>query len=388
MNIKNKKIYLLVFSLVVLGLFGEIHKTYAAECRCYDENQEDTISWPDGQAGGPSSEDKCHQNCANYSGKYYKYGICLWGSCIEKVTKQQNAKPFQETSTVSTSSSSGNFSYTPMEAIPGFEGKTNDFPSYVLALYKFGLWTIGIAAVLMISIGGYMYLTSAGNNSSVEKAKSIITDALIGFVLAMVSWLILYIINPDLVSFTSLNQVMDKAARSYDGTYPVITNDMPKDCNAQEWQDLFSKVSQSSGIDKCALQALAAIESGCNKVPSRTQGGRDCSVVQIAAHDNCQTTCEDLETNPQKALECGARYLNKCSSNYRTNNEEQKLRDMYAGYNGGCGALSSSNSCSGMTNGFGNPYMKWDCPKDCGGYCPVPARTSVFLNYYNQCKSK
>ena len=278
------------------------------------------------------------------------------------------------------------FKYTPMEEIPGY-GKPKDFPTYIITVYKFGIWAAGIAALLMIMIGGYMYLTSAGNTASMGKAKEYITDAIVGLILVMISWLILYIINPDLVSFTSLNNVLDEAAQVYDGAYPAVTSEMPKDCNAAEWQTIFTSAAQASGVDKCALQAVAAIESGCNKVPNRTYGGRDCSVMQIDAQGNCATTCEDLEQNPAKAVACAAKFLNKCSSQWRTGSEEQKIRDMYAGYNGGCGALNPSVSCAGETNTLGNPYLKWDCPKECGGYCPVPGRTSVFLNYYNQCKS-
>jgi hypothetical protein len=90
------------------------------------------------------------------------------------------------------------FNYVPMEEIPGF-GRPTDFPGYLMAIYKFGLWAIGISAMLMITVGGYMYLTSAGNQSAAGTAKKIITDAITGLILALVSYLILYIINPDLV---------------------------------------------------------------------------------------------------------------------------------------------------------------------------------------------
>lgn len=90
------------------------------------------------------------------------------------------------------------FNYEPMEKIPGF-GRPTDFPSYIMAIYKFGLWAVGICALLMISIGGYMYLTSAGNTSQTGKAKEIIIDSIVGIVLAFTSWILLYTINPDLV---------------------------------------------------------------------------------------------------------------------------------------------------------------------------------------------
>jgi hypothetical protein len=52
--------------------------------------------------------------------------------------------------------------------------------------------------MFMIMVGGYMYMTSAGNSASTGKAKGIITDALIGLILALCSWILLNTINPDL----------------------------------------------------------------------------------------------------------------------------------------------------------------------------------------------
>ncbi len=94
--------------------------------------------------------------------------------------------------------------YTPMEEIPGM-GKPTNFYDYVIAIYKFGIGGIGICAMLMIIIGGYMYMTSAGNNASMESAKGVITDAIVGLLLAFSSFLILYVINPDLVKIKKIN---------------------------------------------------------------------------------------------------------------------------------------------------------------------------------------
>jgi hypothetical protein len=91
------------------------------------------------------------------------------------------------------------YSYTPMEKIPGFETAGTDFPNYILSITKFAIWVVGIAALLMIIIGGFMYITSAGNTSRTETAKTIIFDSLYGLLVALAAWLLLYVINPDLV---------------------------------------------------------------------------------------------------------------------------------------------------------------------------------------------
>lgn len=94
--------------------------------------------------------------------------------------------------------------YEPMEAIPGF-GYPSNFPDYIISIFKFGIWIAGISAVIMIMVGGYIYMTSAGNNARMEKAKGIITDAIIGLILALTSWLLLYIINPHLTQIETFS---------------------------------------------------------------------------------------------------------------------------------------------------------------------------------------
>jgi len=94
----------------------------------------------------------------------------------------------------------GNFNYTLLERIPGQDSATGSLPSYVQAVLNATMMIIVLSAVFMISVGGFLYLTSAGNTSRSGQAKSIITDAVFGLVLALVAYLVLYIINPDLIT--------------------------------------------------------------------------------------------------------------------------------------------------------------------------------------------
>lgn len=92
--------------------------------------------------------------------------------------------------------------YEPMEPIPGTSGTAaiNTFPAYVNAVYKFAIWSVGIAALFMITIGGFIYFTAAGNTSKMESGKKIIFDALYGLIAAMFAWVVLNTINPNLVN--------------------------------------------------------------------------------------------------------------------------------------------------------------------------------------------
>ncbi len=88
--------------------------------------------------------------------------------------------------------------YKLLEVIPGID-KSPTFPEYVTGIYKFAIVIVAIAALLMLSIGGFAYMASAGNQAQAGTAKKIITDALLGLVVVFLSWLVLYTINPDLL---------------------------------------------------------------------------------------------------------------------------------------------------------------------------------------------
>lgn len=94
-------------------------------------------------------------------------------------------------------------SYTLLEKIPGFTSTDgSNLPEYIKALYGVALAVIVLSALFMLSVGGFMYLTSAGNTSAMGSAKSVIFDSLIGLIIALTAWLLLNVINPDLVNIT------------------------------------------------------------------------------------------------------------------------------------------------------------------------------------------
>lgn len=75
---------------------------------------------------------------------------------------------------------------------------------YVTGVYTFMISIIGVVAAVMMIVGGFQYLTSAGDAGKIGKARKRITDALIGVVLALGSYALLYTINPALVEFKGL----------------------------------------------------------------------------------------------------------------------------------------------------------------------------------------
>lgn len=71
--------------------------------------------------------------------------------------------------------------------------------SYIRYVYLFALGAVGLAAFGAIVYGGILYMISGTNVVSQQEAKSWITGAIGGIVLAMSAYLILNTINPDLV---------------------------------------------------------------------------------------------------------------------------------------------------------------------------------------------
>ena len=73
--------------------------------------------------------------------------------------------------------------------------------NYVVAIYRFGIWLSIFLTIFMMMVGGFLWVIAGGNPSRVENAKSYITSALTGLVVALTSFVILQTVNPALVVF-------------------------------------------------------------------------------------------------------------------------------------------------------------------------------------------
>lgn len=90
---------------------------------------------------------------------------------------------------------------------PAQEGGFLSLPflaDYLSGVYKYLISIAGVLAGIMLTIGGVQYLMAAGNKSGIDTALKRIKNALIGLVIAFGSYIILFTINPQLVSFKSL----------------------------------------------------------------------------------------------------------------------------------------------------------------------------------------
>ncbi|MFT5359841.1 MAG: hypothetical protein ACI88L_000306 [Candidatus Paceibacteria bacterium] len=74
------------------------------------------------------------------------------------------------------------------------------FGGYLNTIFQIGVAMAGIFGTLMIVIGGFTYMTT-DSFSKKNDGKTQITNAVLGVLLALLSWLLLYTINPGLTSF-------------------------------------------------------------------------------------------------------------------------------------------------------------------------------------------
>lgn len=103
-------------------------------------------------------------------------------------------------------------------SIPGF-GKFSDvscddpktpcqFPwigEYIKAIYDYSLAIIGILSVIVMMIGGVIRLTAGGNNAQISNGNAFIKSSVLGVIFTLCSYLILFIVNPNLTIFRPIN---------------------------------------------------------------------------------------------------------------------------------------------------------------------------------------
>lgn len=77
------------------------------------------------------------------------------------------------------------------------ESKASDL---IIRIINIGLAIAGLVAVLFLIVGGFRYITAAGNEESSEAAKKIIINSIIGIVVIILSFVIVRVIANALIS--------------------------------------------------------------------------------------------------------------------------------------------------------------------------------------------
>lgn len=177
-------------------------------------------------------------------------------------------------------------------------------PEYVGYFYAYFVGTIGIFAVAMMMFGGMKWITSGGNAEKISQAKDNITSAIIGVVLALISYVFLQTINPMITSLS----------------VPTIDNVTNVPLNAKFCEDLATgweaQIGQEAGYsgscgaphgiinpdtgqatgNVCVTSTCAGAQGFntrvCHELPS---GDYDCVSGQEACTSTNENHCKDVD---------------------------------------------------------------------------------------------
>lgn len=241
--------------------------------------------------------------------------------------------------------------YQLLEQIPGSSNTSGRLQPYLESIYKAGFILIILGAIVMIGIGGFTYMASAGNTAMIKKGKSMITDAVVGLVVALLIWLILNIINPDLV-----NLQIDPL--------PGLN---------------FNQTGSSGGgvVGMLVDQAIgtANIAARCNPIP-------DSELVTIrseATSGGAERTTRDTAERFYQMREAAARagIDLKVTDGYRTEEEQVNLWNQNNGVN-------TARPCS--MGGAGSNHQQGDA-LDIAVGCPNPSPNGCNTSTYNWLKN-
>lgn len=125
---------------------------------------------------------------------------------------------------------------------------------YIAAFVNYAVGIAGIFAIVMIMIGGAQYMIGS-TAGSVEQAKKRISDALVGLVLVLGSYTILYVVNPETTTFPSTDLLSIGAVManlSTVGEEGLTTGGDASSC-AEAWENAQS-ATHVDGSDACPIE--------------------------------------------------------------------------------------------------------------------------------------
>jgi hypothetical protein len=101
--------------------------------------------------------------------------------------------------------SAGNYQQLAPITDPGTKQpiNTSSFPGYLQSAYRIGIGACFVLGVIMFTWAGIEYIVSESMNTKTEANKRMIA-ALTGLAIALVSYILLYTINPDLLLFKNI----------------------------------------------------------------------------------------------------------------------------------------------------------------------------------------
>ncbi len=172
-----------------------------------------------------------------------------------------------------------------------------NFGCYLVGIYRYFVSVAGILSTVFIMYGGVRYIISRGNPSAIQGAKDTISSALVGLLLALGSFSILYFINPNLTSFDSITVE----------TIPSFAQQSTWCKDTDETIEGQSRVCGSFGMiagtnTQCVWSGGCASNKICTYTASGSNNGYNCETPQVACEEYGQLQGEQGCTIVDEAI--------------------------------------------------------------------------------------
>ena|SRR3990167_4691094 len=193
------------------------------------------------------------------------------------------------------------------QGIPGLEflPATSDFGELISNIYVFGMGLVAISALVVLVAAGVWYMSAGDNAGRAGEAKKWMGNAIFGLVLALLSWLILYTINPNFVAKPNWVQNLQKiddaaptdptAIQRGGAVRPIATTQTP--CG-------YTNQSNCTSDPACQWNVVAGRSAGCISRDTAPIGqiprGAQCSGsgdTRCVSGTSCNLTCSGTARN-------------------------------------------------------------------------------------------
>lgn len=154
--------------------------------------------------------------------------------------------------------------YTLLAPIGDFTEAPNNIGKYFNKIFLIVIGLCGALAVIMIVIGGVEYMGDESIFGKTE-AKSRITKAILGLIIALASYALLNTVNPDLLGGRGVNIKQVTAEIEEGNQYRLLmTQDTPgaKTFKRTSYYNQIKTIATNSGIPHCLIQVAIQRESG------------------------------------------------------------------------------------------------------------------------------
>jgi hypothetical protein len=260
--------------------------------------------------------------------------------------------------------------YSNQQMIPGATSRTCDISTYIQQIIGFGYATIGILTMFMLGIGAYQYIMSIGNTAQMTSAKNTVNYAILGLVLGLLSWIILYTINPNLVKVQLGETVPCTIQWTGTGT-GAITGYSPYDptkvVTSAEVDAIIKKVSAEQGVPEEIIRAIMGPESGGKNGAISPKGAK--GLMQLMPSTAKSYGATDV-FDPYQNVSAGTKYIKYLSTLFGGYNEAA-----FAAYNAGEGRTTKTMAK------YGSDWLS-NMPAETKNYVP-----QVMRNVPNELRS-